>query len=235
VLIQDNMGASLAYNDDEPGSGTSNSFIRPFVLPYDGFYTILVTRYYRSTGETIGDYSVLLTLERAAQPGDMPVLYAYLDPNNSGTLKDDGTYFTPNPVAGDGSNDTTNDLKLTALLSFELPVLEPGQVVDSAVLDLEGCSVFGNGFDSLGEMTVYQDPYGDIDTASIDSFPNAAFIVRLGSCQQIDMTEMVVRNYRQGIGSMQFRVAFDRVIPNDQEDSVFFTDPRLMIRTRAGG
>ncbi|MCB9456476.1 MAG: pre-peptidase C-terminal domain-containing protein [Anaerolineaceae bacterium] len=232
VLIQDDMGENLAYNDDDPNSGTSDSFIRPLLLTEDGFYTIVATRYQRSTGESAGGYNVQLILERPAQPNDPPSFYGYLNPRNSGTLQGNGTNFLGNILAGDGSDDTTSDMKYTAMLSFDLPPLEPGKSVGNAVLDLEGCAVYGAGFGGLGTMRVYSDSFRDIDSASIDSFPDAVEITVLNSCQIVDVTPMIERAYQRGGQPVQFRIAFDRVITNNQDDFVYFTDPRLLIRLR---
>ncbi|MCB9450502.1 MAG: SH3 domain-containing protein [Anaerolineaceae bacterium] len=231
LIIQDNVGKQLAYNDDDPEGNTSDSFIRPLVLPKDGFYALVATRYQRSTGSSAGAFNLELTLERPGQLNDPQPIYAHLVVRNSGTLEGNGDYLAGNMLAGDGSNDTENDIQYMAMFTFELPPLEPGRTIESAVLDLDGCLVAGAGFQGLGAMTLYVDPYGNIDTASINSFPNAVQITTLDGCGVVDVLAQVERAYQER-RPLQFRIAFSQVIPNENNDYVYFTDPRLLMRVR---
>lgn len=45
---------------DDDGSGEQNSLISGFVLPRDGTYTIVATRYQRAEGTTVGPYQLIL-------------------------------------------------------------------------------------------------------------------------------------------------------------------------------
>ncbi|MBZ0277328.1 MAG: hypothetical protein K8I60_14380, partial [Anaerolineae bacterium] len=233
LILQDALGDNLAYNDDSEDS--TNSFIRPYTLPEDGFYTILATRYQRSTGTSTGDYTLGLSLVSRGIPGQAAIRYAFYDVNNSGTLYEDGTYSAVSALAGDSGNgdDTVQDIKNTALLTFALPPLQPGQNIENAVLDLQGCIIYGEGFSGLGSMTVYNDPFGHISGASITASPQATVITTLDTCGTINVADLVRAAYQSGTpGVLQFRIEFSKVVANQQDDVIYFSDPRLAIYVR---
>ncbi len=53
-------GAEIARNDDSAESETRDSAIEGLVLPADGIYTIIATRYQESVGVTSGEYVLLI-------------------------------------------------------------------------------------------------------------------------------------------------------------------------------
>ena len=74
-------GQELVRNDDAPGSGF-NSLIENFILPVDGIYTIVGTRFGNATGTSEGGYEIEVTvadenavLPVTAEPGSEILLY----------------------------------------------------------------------------------------------------------------------------------------------------------------
>jgi hypothetical protein len=59
VVIADASLQELVFDDD--GGGGQNSAIRDFVLPADGAYILIATRYLRSQGTTTGTYQLSVT------------------------------------------------------------------------------------------------------------------------------------------------------------------------------
>jgi len=62
VILFSANGAEIASNDDDPLGGF-NAYLRDFVIPADGVYTIWATRFNRETGTSSGEYE--LRLEKA--------------------------------------------------------------------------------------------------------------------------------------------------------------------------
>lgn len=64
VILLDAQGNEIARNDDDPlGELGRNSYLRSFVMPSGGTFTIVATRFQEAQGSTTGTY--LLTLELA--------------------------------------------------------------------------------------------------------------------------------------------------------------------------
>lgn len=64
LILRDPFGAEIALDDD--GGGGQNSLISGFVLPADGVYTIAATRFERDAGQTVGRYTLTLTIAPSA-------------------------------------------------------------------------------------------------------------------------------------------------------------------------
>jgi hypothetical protein len=68
LKLLDEAGTVLAENDDDPDLGR-DSAINGFVLPDDGVYLIMATRFQEELGTLVGDFALTLTLGE-----DMPTL-----------------------------------------------------------------------------------------------------------------------------------------------------------------
>ncbi|MBZ0287224.1 MAG: SH3 domain-containing protein [Anaerolineae bacterium] len=60
LILLDSDGNEIARNDDRSDEVTRNAAIMNFVIPEDGTYTIIATRYQENVGLSAGDYSVAL-------------------------------------------------------------------------------------------------------------------------------------------------------------------------------
>lgn len=67
IVIASETLQELIFDDD--GGGGQNAAIRDFVLPADGSYTIIATRYLRSEGTSTGRYSLTVTSEGSVFAG----------------------------------------------------------------------------------------------------------------------------------------------------------------------
>lgn len=64
VLFSPN-GSEIASNDDDPAGGY-NAYLRYYIIPETGIYTIWATRYNRETGTSVGRYELLLQQVRSS-------------------------------------------------------------------------------------------------------------------------------------------------------------------------
>lgn len=161
VRLLDSGGNELAYNDDS--GDTLNSQIGPFVLPYTGSFTVVVTSYpYFSYGEvTVGDFELIVERVALGQIGYGETLQIELNPQMfSQFLRFSGT-------AGDVISLTVSS----------------GGSVDTvlSILDPSGTQVFsdddsGEGFDPevmryvlpvSGDYTVALRTYNTGDTGTV--------------------------------------------------------------------
>lgn len=67
LVLTDSLLTELATDDD--GAGLQNSLINQFVLPDDGTYYVIATRYQRAEGQSAGPYRLTLTREGDAFAG----------------------------------------------------------------------------------------------------------------------------------------------------------------------
>ncbi|MFN8530656.1 MAG: pre-peptidase C-terminal domain-containing protein [Anaerolineae bacterium] len=78
--VSGNLDTFIALTDatlqelitDDDGGGGQNSAIRDFVLPADGVYTVIATRYQRASGSTEGRYALTVTSAGSAFDGVQP-------------------------------------------------------------------------------------------------------------------------------------------------------------------
>lgn len=74
LILTDSAGRTLIENDDAIDSGRAESLIENFIIPADGEYTVIATRFQRELGSTSGGFT--LTLEQGGA-----VVDATPDPN----------------------------------------------------------------------------------------------------------------------------------------------------------
>lgn len=60
VALLNPDGMEIAFNDDDPEVDTLNAYLRDFVIPADGIYTIVATRFNRDMGISTGEYELIL-------------------------------------------------------------------------------------------------------------------------------------------------------------------------------
>jgi hypothetical protein len=226
LILTDNLGNTLASNDDDLLNLTTNSFIQNYILPASGYYSIVATRYGGASNS--GDFELTIILEEPGTPGEIHPLYAVLDPENSRTLRADGQYFS-NYSAGDSADEDKNELRTDTLLTFFLPPLPEGTQLESATLDLTPCYESGSGFAVLGSLTIYYDNYGSLSQFRDFSRPTAGarIMAEVDQCSPVDVTDTVLADYASG-SNLQLRLTFRSAISNGQGDEVLFT-PRLLL------
>lgn len=94
LLLVSQRGIVVAFSDDEveDGTATRNAALRSIVLPEDGVYTIIATRFGQEHGTTTGDYTLSLdALGTAIAPIDDDSLLRYGD-EVVGTINDEQPY-----------------------------------------------------------------------------------------------------------------------------------------------
>jgi hypothetical protein len=60
VILYDPAGREVADNDDDEIGKNFDSYLRDFVLPESGVYTVVATRYQQAEGDTSGDFELIL-------------------------------------------------------------------------------------------------------------------------------------------------------------------------------
>ncbi len=227
--LSDSLGNPLVRNDDDPLADTLDSGIYEFVLPADGAYTIVVSRFDGS--DSTGEYRLKLTLNGQSAPN--APLQALLNFSNSVTLGDDGTFIT-DYRAGDQVTSDGQELRTQTLLTFHLPALPDDRPPAQATLELNACGEVGAGFEGLGTLIVYADSFGDLGVPRdyTRPFAGARIIGEADSCAPIDLTEAIATAYAEGQRDIQLRLTFRAANNNQQMDEIRF-EPRLLI-TPAG-
>jgi hypothetical protein len=218
------------------------SFVQPFtdqrdvavnnlVLPYTGYYTVLVTRFNGVAGSSSGEFEFSLNLDRPADADFQPQRYAIYGDLLSLTLIDGEPYVG---VVGGDYTDSGDTLPIQFLLTYFLPTLQEGQEVVSAALDLSDCEIIGDPFEQLGTLRLYLDEYGSWtrdNPPDTDPGRRAEELDRMSDCEAVDISSIIVNAYEEGETSLQFRGLFNRVERNDANDIVLF-QPRLVINLR---
>jgi hypothetical protein len=228
MFLTDNFGTTLDSNDDDLLNLTLDSYILEYILPRDGYYTILATRFEpRDETATTGTYRLKLTLDAPASDTLHP-LYAVINLSNSTTLRDDGRLYA-NYSAGDAMQDG-RELSLQTLLTFYLPPLGSEATLGTATLSLQPCASFNTGFDTLNELSIYLDTYGVLSARRgfTRLFAGARLLSTQPSCDPIDVTDLVRAAYQAGESQIQFRLTFRTPDANNEGDEVRFT-PRLLL------
>ncbi len=229
IAITDNLGNLLIANDDSETT-SFDAYIDEFVLPRDGYYSVIAARYITGDSTISGDYELEITLiSRGGKSGVYP-LDAQINPQNSRTIRSDRRLFT-SFVAGDVITEGGDEMRLQSLITYEIPPDLTAEDVESAALTLELCEGFGGGFEELGELTVYLDPFGTMDTDRDVLRPTVGsrVLTVLTDCDTIDITDQVIAALEINEYTLQFRLTFRAAENNGQSDQIRFIDPRLLI------
>jgi hypothetical protein len=227
VSLMDNMGNTLAFNDDDLLNVSINSLIHNYILPESGYYSVLAFHY--TGAPNSGDFSLNVTLEEPTVLGENRPIMAVLNPENSRTVRADGQFFG-NFSAGDSLNEEEAEFRTESLLTFYLPPLPEGTQLQNATFELAPCYETGDGFEALGTLTVYNDNYGSLNQSRDFTRPaaGARILATLEQCDALDLTDLVREVYTTGNSSLQLRLSFRSPDSNGQGDEVLFT-PRLLL------
>ena len=227
--LTDNLG-NLLITDDDIGGSSVNSLIDDFIIPRNGYYTLVVTRYNGGDQLEGGDYQLSLRLEsRDGLSGEFAI-DAILDPQNSRTIRADSRLLA-GYVPGDMLDENGRELRLQALITFILPPeLSANQITDAS-LEFGPCYLLGEGLDVLGDLTIYQDSYGRLDQERDFTRPiaGARIIATRSTCDPLDITDVVRETLDSGADQVQLRFTFRNLEANEQADQLRITDPRLRI------
>lgn len=227
LMLTDSLGNVLAWNDDDMRTGLTDSAIGEYVLPADGYYSIVASRYFGS--DNSGDFRLKITQFPSLS---QPVVYAALDPVSSRTIRADGQFFS-NFSTGDSiateDDGSTQELRTQALITFQIPPVTADQIV-RAELRLQPCLESRGGFSALGDLTVYADQYGSLlirrDFTRVST--GARILSTQTTCDPIDVTEVVQSLITEGQAFTQYRLVFRQSPINGQGDEILVT-PSLVI------
>ncbi len=223
LALTDNLGTTIAWNDDNQQTGTLDAAIQNFIIPRNGYYTIVATHYLGGSGNS-GNFR--LKLARIGQ--NDAKRYAVIDMIDSLTIDDQGNLYTEF-AAGDTIGDNKVEHSLQTLLTFRLPP-DDNRIVQSATLALQPCRETGGGFSTLGDLTIYRDNYGKVSSGRnlTHPLPGARVLSVQNDCSPLDLTSLVQEAYANGIREIRLRMVFRSRTDNGVEDSVYFT-PSLLL------
>ncbi|MDX2160802.1 MAG: PPC domain-containing protein [bacterium] len=226
----DNQG-NLLITEDDRSSRDFDAYLNEYVLPADGYFTILASRFTTTDASPQNaEFELMISLVgRENKAGELPI-DGVLNPQNSRTIRADSLVFT-SYRAGDMLDDAGNELRLQSLMTWLLPQGIDGAQVDAATLYLEPCYNFGQGFQGLNDLTIYQDNYGALNLNRNFTRPTAGarIITTQNDCSPVDLTNNVIEALNAGQTTLQLRLTFRDFESNNQADYVRFTDPRLRI------
>ena len=228
--MTDNLGSVLISSDDV-GNGSINARIDDFVVPRDGYYSIVAARFVIGDNPNEGEYDLVVTLvSDRGKSGDYAI-DAQLNPQNSRIIRSDQRLFIGTTAGDIILDDGSAELRAQSLITFELPPDLTLENVASAELNFSTCYILGGGFEALGDLAIYQDPYGAIDPNRDLTRPSvgARIVATVSDCSPIDMTEIVTTALENGETSVQFRLTFRTAENNGESDQIRFVDPRLQI------
>lgn len=66
VILADQDGQILASNDDDPEGSGRDAYLRGFIIPEDGLYIAIATRFQENLGTTVGDFRFSLVRVQSA-------------------------------------------------------------------------------------------------------------------------------------------------------------------------
>lgn len=223
VTLTDNLGTTIAYNDDNLLSGTLDSSIQGYIIPRSGYYSIIVDQY-RGADES-GQYRLKLALDSQ----NAISRFAVLNTQNSLTVgEEDDTYFFTY-IVGDWFNTANVERGLQVLLTFHLPPANE-RPVEEAVFTLAPCREYGGGFSALGALTIYSENYGRL--ANMRNLqrplPGARILSTQSTCAPLNLTDLVQAAYDSGQEDVQFRIMVRDLTDNGVADQVQFV-PNLLV------
>lgn len=228
LILTDNLGNTLAKNDDDIGNTSTDAALRGVLIPDDGIYSVIVTRFQGPRGTTAGDFRFKLTLDRTDADEGGRLRYATLNPLQSGTVRDDGSLYTDYFV-GDQLGDDNLEHDFHILLTFALPDASESEI-EAATFLPESCSVRGEAFTGDG-LVIYEDPFGTVNETASMGRPgvSARTLGRLAACEPLDVSMAVGAAYTRGDTSFQLRLALPDAPKNRNTDAVGLSEPRLSL------
>ncbi len=229
LTVSDNLGNVLARNDDDIGNASTDAALRQMLIPADGMYSVIVSRFQGPRGTTAGDFRFKLTLEETGADEGGRLRYAVLNPLQSGTIRDDGSVYTDYYV-GDRLDDDNEERAYQVLLTFALPENDGNAQIDVAHFMPASCSIRGSGLGS-NALVIYDDPFGNVSETEELASPGASAreLGRLSECLPLEITDAVERAYQRGDDSLQLRLAMPSAPQNGEIDAVGLSEPRLSL------
>ena len=224
ITLTDNIGTVLAYNDDNLQLGIFDSIIQRYIIPRSGYYAIVARRY--SGTENSGDYR----LKVAREGQNINSRMALIDIINSGILTEEGTiYYNSFSIGDEVDEDDRREHIYQGLITLILPPAD-APTIESATFAIAPCYERGGGWDTLGELTVYEDNYGNItETRNITRpLPGARILSTQTDCSPLDLTEIVQSAYDSGDLDIQLRLIFRDRTNNGETDLIVIT-PSLVV------
>jgi len=228
ITLTDNFGNTLARNDDDISNTSTNAALRRVLLPEDGYYSIVVTRFQGQQGNTAGEFRFKLTLEQREADEGGRLRFAVLNPLQSGTIREDGSLFTDFFV-GDQLDEENEERRYQALLTFVLPEAPADAAIEAARFVPDSCSNRGSGFNT--GLVVYHEDFGVVSqsAALADAGPGAQALGELTDCIPLDITATIARAYAQGRTTFQMRLVLPDAPQNRETDAVGLAEPRLSV------
>lgn len=237
VILMSNTGQEIIRSDYTLTTNLSDATIERFILPYTGYYTIVVG----SDGDGFGDYEVRIRLDEAANDTVEIPLYAQSIPPFTHSLTNDSanTIISLINVGDWVLNDTSGEYVTEAYLTYRLPELSSDTIAERVILTLDICESFTDG--QFGDASIMDEfggilsvflnnqftSLGDINTIANT---NASVVADIVACERLDVTEAIRNAYAGGFTFVQFRLTFDApAILNNEIDILIFEEPRLEI------
>lgn len=126
LVLSDGLLTELVADDD--GAGQQNSQIKQFVLPEDGIYYVIATRYQRDAGTSAGPYQLTLTREGDAFAAALPAV-PRLDYGNAtiGMITDESPEVLFAFIGSAGDTITASMLRSDGNLDSLLTLLDQDQ------------------------------------------------------------------------------------------------------------
>lgn len=232
ILLYDNAGRMISTNDDdfEQPPGNVDSRINGYVLARTGFYSVLATRFFENT-PTLSTGSYRLKVDDLGIVSAEEFRYeAVIDSANTSLVTALNQTYGGFLIGEFQPTGESTGVRIDALVTFTLPPID-ANAWTSAELAFEPCRESEGGLDGLGEMSILEEPFGELDSADRDLSrvtSGARVVARATSCAALDFTETVRAAYEAGETRVQIRLTFRNPPVNSTIDSISVT-PRLFL------
>lgn len=189
------------------------------------------TRYVLTATNEAGDSSFVAEVKLITDT--VTTIQTYAIPVESGNVR--YTSKTgPVPMAGD----LETNYAVQAFLSFDISMIPKGAIIKSASLDLSNMNVVGEPFSLLGSMAVFNDQYGDLDSADFvygediaGGYPGPAIIVTYTRPMQPynynTIAEAIQKLVDKGTSRFQIRVQFEKNYMRDRKADLIELVPEV--------
>lgn len=232
ILLYDNAGRMISTNDDdfEQPPGNVDSRINGYVLARTGFYSLLATRFFENS-PTLSTGSYRLKVDDLGIVSADDFRYeAVIDSANTTLVTALNQTYGGFLIGEFQPTSQTTGTRIDALVTFTLPPIDADDWT-SAALAFEPCREAEGGFAALGEMSILEEPFGELVSADRDLSrvtSGARVVARATDCGALDFTETVRAAYDAGETRVQIRLTFRNPQVNSTTDSISVT-PRLFL------
>ncbi len=189
------------------------------------------TSYVLTATNEAGDSTFIAEVKLISDTGTTIVTYAI--PAESGNVRYTSTIgFVP--MAGD----LETNYAVQAFLSFDISMIPKGATIKSASLDLSNMNVIGEPFSLLGAMAVFNDQYGDLDSADFvygeditGGYPGPAMVVTytrpIQPYSYDTIAEALQTLVDKGTSRFQIRVQFEKYFVRDRKADLIELIPEV--------